>query len=159
MFRRCSSDQVRPFPLLLLSLRLSAILFPTSMHHGLRIAQMLTSIHVSRSSGGLVSDLWDADTRGVAMAVFSLMPSAGPAVAPVISGYMSVAGVNWRVIFWLLFGTFPLLAFLLRPSQVAHFAFFHPLRSQASPEHASSLWSSWYRKPTFLTSSFKKRGG
>ncbi|GAA6055076.1 hypothetical protein JCM3770_001784 [Rhodotorula araucariae] len=53
-------------------------------------------------SGGVIADLWDADRRGDALAVFALMPFAGPALAPIISGAMQVRGVDFRWIFWLL---------------------------------------------------------
>ncbi|GAA6063686.1 hypothetical protein JCM10212_003353 [Sporobolomyces blumeae] len=54
------------------------------------------------NSGGVIADLWDADRRGDALAIFSLMPFAGPAMAPIISGYMEVTGTDWRWIFWVL---------------------------------------------------------
>ncbi|TNY21912.1 major facilitator superfamily domain-containing protein [Rhodotorula diobovata] len=53
-------------------------------------------------SGGAIADLWDADRRGDALAVFALMPFAGPALAPIISGAMQVRGVDWYWIFWTL---------------------------------------------------------
>lgn len=46
--------------------------------------------------------MWDADRRGDALAIFALMPFAGPALAPIISGYMEVTMTNWRWIFWVL---------------------------------------------------------
>ncbi|OCH89033.1 MFS general substrate transporter [Obba rivulosa] len=54
------------------------------------------------NSGALIADIWDADTRGKAMAIFTLAPFAGPALAPGVSGFMEVAGVPWQWIFWLL---------------------------------------------------------
>ncbi|GAA5943153.1 MFS transporter [Sporobolomyces koalae] len=54
------------------------------------------------NSGGVISDIWDADRRGDALAIFSLMPFAGPAIAPIISGFMEVTHTNWRWIFWTL---------------------------------------------------------
>lgn len=45
---------------------------------------------------------WDADTRGKALAIFTLAPFAGPALGPTVAGYMSVAGVSWRWLFWVL---------------------------------------------------------
>ncbi|GAA6014046.1 hypothetical protein JCM10207_000218 [Rhodosporidiobolus poonsookiae] len=55
-------------------------------------------------SGGVIADLWDADRRGDALAVFALMPFAGPAIAPVVSGALQVSGQDWRIIFWILTG-------------------------------------------------------
>lgn len=49
-----------------------------------------------------MSDVWDADTRGKAMALFALAPFAGPTIGPTVSGFMAVAGVSWRWVFWLL---------------------------------------------------------
>ncbi|GAA5901619.1 hypothetical protein JCM6882_006025 [Rhodosporidiobolus microsporus] len=54
------------------------------------------------NSGGVIADLWDADRRGDALAIFALMPFAGPALAPMISGFMQVKGVEFYWIFWLL---------------------------------------------------------
>ncbi len=48
----------------------------------------------------MISDIWDADTRGKAMATFTLAPLAGPTLGPIVSGFMNVAGVSWRWIFW-----------------------------------------------------------
>ncbi|KZO96212.1 MFS general substrate transporter [Calocera viscosa TUFC12733] len=53
-------------------------------------------------AGPVLADIWDADTRGKAMALFTLAPFAGPALGPIVSGYMSLAGVSWRWVFWLL---------------------------------------------------------
>ncbi|EIW63711.1 MFS general substrate transporter [Trametes versicolor FP-101664 SS1] len=54
------------------------------------------------NSGAVMSDVWDADTRGKAMALFALAPFAGPTIGPTVSGFMAVAGVSWRWVFWLL---------------------------------------------------------
>ena len=36
------------------------------------------------------------------MALFTLAPFAGPSFSPTVSGFMSVAGVSWRWVFWVL---------------------------------------------------------
>ncbi|SGZ28544.1 BQ5605_C027g10369 [Microbotryum silenes-dioicae] len=54
------------------------------------------------NSGGVIADLWGPDKRGDALAFFSLMPFAGPALAPIISGFMEVTKTNFRWIFWVL---------------------------------------------------------
>lgn len=48
-----------------------------------------------------MADFWGPERRGVAMAIFALMPFAGPSLAPLISGFMSVTrtGTDWRWIF------------------------------------------------------------
>ncbi|KAI1789345.1 MFS general substrate transporter [Ganoderma leucocontextum] len=54
------------------------------------------------NSGAVISDMWDADVRGKALAFFTIAPFAGPTLGPVCSGFMANAGVSWRWIFWLL---------------------------------------------------------
>ncbi|KAF6750303.1 MFS general substrate transporter [Ephemerocybe angulata] len=54
------------------------------------------------NSGAVIGDVWDARTRGKALALFTLAPFAGPAMGPAISGYFMVFHVDWRWVFWLL---------------------------------------------------------
>ncbi|KAI0479880.1 putative MFS multidrug transporter [Xylaria cf. heliscus] len=51
--------------------------------------------------GGIVSDLFDSNERGVATAVFALGPLIGPVIGPIIGGFLSQAA-GWRWVFWLL---------------------------------------------------------
>lgn len=55
---------------------------------------------IARSA--LISDMWDANTRGKALGFFTLAPFAGPALGPTVSGFMAVAGVYWRWVYWVL---------------------------------------------------------
>lgn len=50
----------------------------------------------------VMADIWDPTTRGKALAFFTLAPFAGPAIAPIVAGFMSTSGVYWRWIFWVL---------------------------------------------------------
>lgn len=54
------------------------------------------------TSGGMIADVWDADIRGKALALFTLAPFAGPAIGPIVGGYIDVAGASWRWLFWTL---------------------------------------------------------
>ncbi|KDQ13833.1 hypothetical protein BOTBODRAFT_188299 [Botryobasidium botryosum FD-172 SS1] len=54
------------------------------------------------NSGAVIAEVWDVGTRGKAMSVFALAPFAGPALGPIVGGYMHVAGVHWRWLFWVL---------------------------------------------------------
>ncbi|KZO99103.1 MFS general substrate transporter [Calocera viscosa TUFC12733] len=54
------------------------------------------------NAGAILADMWDPDTRGKSMAFFTLAPFAGPALGPIVSGYMAVASVHWRWLFWVL---------------------------------------------------------
>jgi hypothetical protein len=53
-------------------------------------------------TSGVVGDMWDAKTRGKAMLLFAASPFTGPALGPVVSGWISVGGASWRWIFWVL---------------------------------------------------------
>ncbi|KDQ16620.1 hypothetical protein BOTBODRAFT_186300 [Botryobasidium botryosum FD-172 SS1] len=54
------------------------------------------------NSGAVIADVWDAGTRGKAMSIYGVAPFAGPALGPIVGGYMHVAGVHWRWLFWVL---------------------------------------------------------
>lgn len=51
--------------------------------------------------GGTINDLWAAEERGKAMAIYSLGPLVGPVVAPIAGGFM-VETIGWRWIFWVI---------------------------------------------------------
>ncbi|KAG8985007.1 hypothetical protein FRB90_004990, partial [Tulasnella sp. 427] len=53
------------------------------------------------TSGGIIGDVWDADVRGKAVAIFTVAPFAGPALGPIVAGYIEVAGISWRWLFWI----------------------------------------------------------
>ncbi|KAG8938133.1 hypothetical protein FRC00_000561, partial [Tulasnella sp. 408] len=53
-------------------------------------------------TGAILADLWDADTRGKAIAFFAMAPGAGPALGPIVSGYIDVGGASWRWLFGVL---------------------------------------------------------
>ncbi|KAG9000520.1 hypothetical protein FRB90_011795 [Tulasnella sp. 427] len=53
------------------------------------------------TSGGIIGDIWDADVRGKAVAIFTVAPFAGPALGPIVAGYIDVAGISWRWLFWI----------------------------------------------------------
>lgn len=61
---------------------------------------------------GMFGDMWSAVDRGNAMAVFSAVTFIGPALGPVISGFLEITE-NWRwtfyVLLWLAAGTLPLM--------------------------------------------------
>ncbi|KAJ7038322.1 major facilitator superfamily domain-containing protein [Mycena alexandri] len=54
------------------------------------------------NTGAVISDLWDAGTRGKAMALFTLGPFAGPTIGPTIAGFIATSGTNFRWVFWVL---------------------------------------------------------
>ncbi|KAI3622595.1 putative mfs-multidrug-resistance transporter [Moniliophthora roreri] len=54
------------------------------------------------NSGAVISDVWDAKTRGRAMAIFTVAPFAGPALGPTVAGFLFVSGTSWRWLFWVL---------------------------------------------------------
>ncbi|KAG8985914.1 hypothetical protein FRB90_004367, partial [Tulasnella sp. 427] len=67
------------------------------------------------ASGAIIGDIWNADVRGQAMSIFALAPFAGPALGPIVGGYIAVSGASWRWLFWVLalFSGFCFLIILL----------------------------------------------
>jgi multidrug resistance protein len=51
--------------------------------------------------GGTIADLYEAEGRGKAMALFGLGPLLGPVIGPVIGGFVT-QHLGWRWTFWLM---------------------------------------------------------
>jgi MFS family permease len=52
------------------------------------------------NSGGIIADVWGAKHRGIAMTLFAVAPSAGPALGPLVSGAIQVTGTTWRWVYY-----------------------------------------------------------
>ena len=50
--------------------------------------------------GGTLADLWRTEERGVPMAAFSAAPFIGPALGPLVGGFLSDA-CGWRWLYWI----------------------------------------------------------
>lgn len=50
--------------------------------------------------GGSLSDLWKNEERGVPMAAFSAAPFVGPAIGPLVGGFLYDAA-GWRWLYWI----------------------------------------------------------
>lgn len=50
--------------------------------------------------GGTLADLWRTEERGVPMAAFSAAPFVGPAIGPLVGGFLSDAA-GWRWLYWI----------------------------------------------------------
>ena len=57
------------------------------------------------NTGGTVSDLWERNSSGNAMAIYGLSSTFGPPMALVISGYLAM-NEGWRNLFWAYMGIF-----------------------------------------------------
>ncbi|KAL7415199.1 major facilitator superfamily domain-containing protein [Mrakia frigida] len=53
------------------------------------------------NSGGIIADIWSAQERGLATALFALAPFLGPVLGPIIGGFTAPSG--WRNVFWVMF--------------------------------------------------------
>ncbi|VDC02267.1 unnamed protein product [Peniophora sp. CBMAI 1063] len=103
------SEEVGRRPVFLLS-----FLFYTGFQVGCALSPNTASILIFRllsgifaaapltNSGGVISDVFTARTRGRGLTVFAVAPFAGPAVGPTVAGWLAVAGVSWRWLFWIL---------------------------------------------------------
>ncbi|KIP12340.1 hypothetical protein PHLGIDRAFT_21131 [Phlebiopsis gigantea 11061_1 CR5-6] len=50
-------------------------------------------------AGGTISDIWDNEERGFAIALFAAAPYGGPVLGPIVGGFIGET-VGWRWIFW-----------------------------------------------------------
>ena len=50
-------------------------------------------------AGGTISDIWDNDERGFAIALFAAAPYGGPVAGPIVGGFVGET-ICWRWIFW-----------------------------------------------------------
>ncbi|CAJ2507797.1 Uu.00g089830.m01.CDS01 [Anthostomella pinea] len=50
--------------------------------------------------GGTMADMWKAEERGIPMAAFSAAPFIGPAIGPLVGGFLSDA-CGWRWLYWI----------------------------------------------------------
>ena len=76
------------------------------------VAKNITTLLVCRAIGGIafsapmtlvggtLADLWKTEERGVPMAAFSAAPFLGPAIGPLVGGFLSDAA-GWRWLYWL----------------------------------------------------------
>ena len=58
-----------------------------------------SDLTISSISRALISDVWDADMRGKALAIFAVAPFAGPALGPTVAGFIG-DNSSWRNLFW-----------------------------------------------------------
>ncbi|EPS94252.1 hypothetical protein FOMPIDRAFT_130374 [Fomitopsis schrenkii] len=54
------------------------------------------------NSGALISDIWDAQTRGKALSLFIISPFMAPACGTILSGYLAESTLSWRWLFWIM---------------------------------------------------------
>lgn len=64
--------------------------------------------------GGVVSDLFEPEQRGVAMAIFSAGPLFGPVLGPICGGFIA-QGAGWRWVGDYFFSLASLYSLLTRP--------------------------------------------
>lgn len=52
------------------------------------------------NSGGLMADLWKTRVRGIATGLYACAPFTGPALGPIVSGFIQNSGASFRWAFW-----------------------------------------------------------
>ncbi|KAK2467139.1 hypothetical protein APHAL10511_000688 [Amanita phalloides] len=92
---------------------IAGILFTVS-HLGQTFAKNIQTLLVTRflagffaaapltNSGGAISDMFDSEQRGIAASLFAAGVFLGPALGPVVSGYILESGESWRWVFWVM---------------------------------------------------------
>ncbi|TFK23893.1 multidrug transporter [Coprinopsis marcescibilis] len=54
------------------------------------------------NSGGVIADIWSAQTRGLAASLFSASVFLGPVLGPIVAGYIVESSLSWRWVFWVM---------------------------------------------------------
>lgn len=70
----------------------------------LMILRFITALGASAPmtiGGAVLTDIFAPEHRGPAMTVFFLAPQLGPVVGPIMGGWVTQEGRNWRWIFWI----------------------------------------------------------
>ncbi|KAH9061862.1 MFS polyamine transporter [Lactarius vividus] len=86
----------------------------TLFHLGQALAQNMETVIITRFfagffacapltiSGGIIADIWDPTTRGIATSVFTMNVFLGPVIGPVVGSYVTVTHLGWRWVFWVM---------------------------------------------------------
>ncbi|PCH37153.1 MFS general substrate transporter [Wolfiporia cocos MD-104 SS10] len=52
--------------------------------------------------GGLIFDIWDPITRGIATSLFVAGVFVGPVLGPIVGGFLTTSYLGWRWVFWIM---------------------------------------------------------
>jgi MFS family permease len=63
---------------------------------------IMVHILVSHTPTGFLTDIWSPVGRGPATSLFTASVFLGPALGPVVEGFMLQSGLSWRWIFWVM---------------------------------------------------------
>lgn len=50
--------------------------------------------------GGVIVNIWHKEFMGIGMSIFASAPMAGPALGPLIAGWISISGTTFQWVFW-----------------------------------------------------------
>ena len=56
-------------------------------------------LHEYQICGGVISDTWEAEERGMAMGLYTLAPFLGPSIGPIAGAWVAEKS-TWRWVFW-----------------------------------------------------------
>ncbi|KAI0051196.1 MFS polyamine transporter [Auriscalpium vulgare] len=129
MFWGPGSELIGRRPIFIVTLTLYTLFYIGQAH-----AQNMTTLLVTRflsgffgcapltNGGGFMADIWDPINRGIATTVFAAACFLGPAIGPVVGGYITVSSLGWRWVFWVMMifaGACTVLAFFCLPETYA----------------------------------------
>ncbi|KAJ2916645.1 hypothetical protein MD484_g3772, partial [Candolleomyces efflorescens] len=91
-----------------------AMVLYTIFHLGQALAKNIETLLVTRfisgffacapltNSGGVIADIWDPETRGLAVSLFTASVFMGPVLGPIVSGFIAESSATWRWVFWVM---------------------------------------------------------
>ncbi|KAJ8690033.1 hypothetical protein PTI98_012879 [Pleurotus ostreatus] len=113
---------------------LIAMISYTVLHLGQALAKNIETLLVTRflsgffavapmtNCGGVIADIWSAETRGLATSLFTASVFMGPVMGPIVAGYIVESSLSWRWVFWVMMmfaGACTLLMIILLPETYA----------------------------------------
>ncbi|KAJ6550978.1 MFS general substrate transporter [Mycena vulgaris] len=93
------------------------------------------------NAGGVIADIWSAETRGLATSMFSASVFLGPVMGPIVAGYIVESPLSWRWVFWVMMifaGSCTLVMILALPETYAPVLLLKKVKAQRKADPANT---------------------
>ncbi|KAJ6587791.1 MFS polyamine transporter [Mycena sp. CBHHK59/15] len=125
----------------------------TVFHLGQALAQNIETLLITRffggffavaplvNAGGVIADIWSAETRGLATSLFSASVFLGPVMGPIVAGYIVESSLSWRWVFWVMMifaGTCTLVMIIALPETYAPIILLKKLQARRKSDPAGT---------------------